>query len=205
DALASAKRERDGAMVPLVRRETVLLEATREPLRSEPPAWAGYFGLVGLALGGAFAGLGQLGARVKAARVAFALSSGLLGLVTGLLGTIFMVFWLFTKHWSAYRNENTLVCPPWALLLPVLCVGLALGRERASRRSLLVFQASAVSSIIALLLALIPHFGQDNTRIAALLGPVWLGLYAGACRLMRLPLWPPAKPARAKQLEPSKS
>ena len=50
---------------------------------------------------------------------------------------------------------------------------------------------SAVSAGIAFLLALIPGFGQDNTRIAALLAPLWFGIYAGSAALNDLPVLPP--------------
>ncbi|HKO89758.1 MAG TPA: DUF4105 domain-containing protein, partial [Polyangiaceae bacterium] len=193
DALAHAKRKLNGAEVPLVRAEHVLLRDARPEMLRDPPARVPLFAGLGLVLGGGFAGLGHLAARKRLARVAFGVLSSLFGFVLGLLGTIFVVFWAFTKHWSAYRNENILVCPPWALPLLVLGVGVALGRTKARALSHRVLTLAALGAALALLLAIVPGFGQDNTRVAALLAPLWLGLYAGSAFLEGRPLWPPFK------------
>jgi hypothetical protein len=175
-ALRSARRA-DGA--PLVKSEELLVTSDRPPERSEPPNRVPGFALAGLLLGALLAALGRAGAKSRSARVGFALLSALLGLVLGLLGTVFFVFWAFTKHWSAYQNFNLLVFTPWALALVIASVGLARGAERATKLAERAISASAVTALLALIVALIPHFGQDNTRAAALLVPTWLGLYAG--------------------------
>jgi hypothetical protein len=148
------------------------------------------FAALGLGLGAVLALLGRLGRQSRVARGAFGACAALIGLVGGLLGTIFGVFWLFTKHWAAYRNFNLLVCPPWALLLVVTGIGLALGRRGATRLSQRLLAWSAVTSLAAILFALTPGFGQDNTRTAALLAPLWLGLYAGSAWLTGTRLLP---------------
>lgn len=165
---------------PLVRAERMIVPSDRPPERSEPPARVPLFALFGALFGAAFALLGRAGAKQRAARVGFLSSTALLGLVLGLLGTVFFVFWAFTKHWSAYRNFNLLVFTPWALALVVTQLASLRGKAWAVRWSDRLIAASTGTALLAVLLALIPHFGQDNTRVAALLGPVWLGIYAGS-------------------------
>ena len=182
-ALASARIERDGVRRPLVIGTRTLVTAERPPARGEPPSRVGWFLLFGVVLGAACFGLGDRARTNRLARASFAAISGLFGLFFGLIGSVLVVFWLFTKHWSAYRNENILLCAPWATLLVVTGIGLALGRPRATERTRRLLRASAVAALIAAGLALIPNFAQDNTRMAALFTPIWLGLYWGACRL----------------------
>lgn len=191
DALRSVRRNVDGHERPLVVAERELLAADREPVRTEPPArvplYAGFGGL----LGGVLALIGRAARTKRLARAAFGSLCALIGLTLGLLGSVFVVFWAFTKHWSAYRNENILVCPPFALALLATGLGFALGRERAPRLTFDITRAALACALLAVLLALIPHFGQDNTRIAALLVPVWLGLYLGTAAATGRPAWPP--------------
>ncbi|HWA73351.1 MAG TPA: DUF4105 domain-containing protein [Polyangiaceae bacterium] len=189
-ALAQSTRSEQGREVPLVRAERVFLTADRSPMRSEPPFRSPAFGAVGVALGGVLALLGRAANKQRLARVVFGAITALLGLVLGLLGSIFVVFWAFTKHWAAYRNENILVCPPWALALLVFGVGLALGRPRSRLRAHRLLTWSAASALLALLLSWIPSLGQDNTRTAALLAPLWLGMYLGSAWLSGLSPWP---------------
>jgi hypothetical protein len=190
DALAHVKRTVNGVERPLVRVERELLSADRAAVRKDPPSRSLAFGAVGVALGLGLFALGKGARRSRSLRATFGALCAVLGLVLGLLGSVFVVFWAFTKHWSAYRNENILVCPPFALVLVATGIGLALGRERSSRLTFATLQAAAACAAVALLLALIPGFGQDNTRIAALLAPLWFGLYAGAAALSERPLWP---------------
>jgi hypothetical protein len=194
DALATVTRDRDGHPVKLVRTERVLLTADREPVRSTPPSRVLGFGAAGVVLGGAFAALGSFARRQRVARALFSGFVAVIGLLLGLLGTIFLVFWGFTKHWSAYRNENVLVCPPWALVLVLTAVGLATRRRSSELLTHRVITASAISSAAAVLLACIPHFGQDNTRMAALLAPLWFGIYVGSARLGGFALTRPLAP-----------
>lgn len=192
DELAKVKRTVDGQQVPLVKNEHVYLTApNREPVPNDPPARVPAFFGVGVAAGVLLGICGRAGRTSRAARALFGLASSLIGLVLGLLGTIFVVFWAFTKHWSAYRNENILTCPPWALALLVLGIGVALGGAQAKKRFHFIVLLSALSAGVAFLLALIPGFGQDNTRIAALLAPIWFGIYWGSAALNDVPVLPP--------------
>lgn len=179
DALAHVKRHDNGQERPLVLLERELLSADREPVRAAPPSRVPLYAAFGLAAGGALYVLGRAARTMRSARLLFGALTALVGLILGLLGTVFVVFWAFTKHWSAYRNENILVCPPFALALLVAGIGFALGRERASRLAFTLTRAALACALLAALLALIPHFGQDNTRMAAFFMPLWLGLYLG--------------------------
>jgi hypothetical protein len=49
------------------------------------------------------------------AEILLPLLVGLVGLVTGLLGSLLLGLWAFTNHEVTFRNENLLQCPPWAL------------------------------------------------------------------------------------------
>ncbi|HET9930524.1 MAG TPA: DUF4105 domain-containing protein [Polyangiaceae bacterium] len=190
DALARAKRHVNGQERPLVLAERELLSADREPVRSAPPARVALYGALGVVLGGAVYALGRAARTTRAARVLFGSLSALIGLVLGLLGTVFVVFWAFTKHWSAYRNENILVCPPFAVALLAAGIGFALGRDRAGKLAFVITRAALACALVAVLLALIPHFGQDNTRMAAFFAPLWLGLYLGTAAATGLAPWP---------------
>ncbi|HEY8946166.1 MAG TPA: DUF4105 domain-containing protein, partial [Polyangiaceae bacterium] len=160
-SLTGVKLLRDGKETPLVSREVTLVSADRLPERREPPNRVAGFALAGIALGGVLAALGRAGAKRAGARAAYALSSGLLGLVLGLLGCVFFFFWAFTKHWSAFRNFNLLLFTPWALVLASTAVGVLRAQPRALRLSHWIITASAGTALLALVSALIPGFGQD--------------------------------------------
>jgi hypothetical protein len=161
--------------------------------------------LFGLALGGALFGIGDRARVSRPLRAVFGGFTALFSLFFGLIGSVLLFFWLFTKHWSAYRNENILVCGPWGIVLAVTAIGLALGRPRASELTHKLLTLSAAAALLALLLALIPGFGQDNTRIAALFTPIWLGLYAGASRITGKQILPWKKPASIAVAESAES
>jgi hypothetical protein len=182
-ALAEAKISRNGEVRPLVLDTKTLVTAERPAALDAPPSRVGWFLLIGALLGALAFALGEKGRTHRAARAVFGAFAMLFGTVFGLVGCILLFFWLFTKHWSAYQNENLLVCTPWALALLVTAFGLALGRPRSTEWTRQLLFASTLTSLLAVLLALIPGFGQDNTRIAALFAPIWCGLYSGACRL----------------------
>jgi hypothetical protein len=188
-ALAEAKISRNGEVRPLVLDTKTLVTAERPAALAAPPSRVGWFLLIGALLGALAFALGEKGRTHRAARAVFGAFAMLFGTVFGLVGCILLFFWLFTKHWSAYQNENLLVCTPWALALLVTAFGLALGRPRSTEWTRQLLFASTLTSLLAVVLALIPGFGQDNTRIAALFAPIWFGLYWGACRLTNRGWW----------------
>ena len=165
----------DGQPIPLVKREYRLLDANRAPVRSEPPGRIPVLLAAGAALGGGLTALGSA-ARKKAARAALGLSTAALGLVLGLLGLIFLMFWTYTDHEVAHRNENLLQCAPWAVALAGLGVGVARGKEGATRRAYQLAQAALAASVLGLVCKVLPWFDQKNGEIIALLLPLWAGM-----------------------------
>ncbi|MCU0656819.1 MAG: DUF4105 domain-containing protein [Polyangiaceae bacterium] len=168
----------DGAPRPLVKRETRLLDAERAPVRTEPPARVFPLLGVGALLGVSFAALGRAAPSSRAARVALGLGSSLVGLLSGLLGLIFLLFWTYTDHEVAHRNENLLQCVPWAIALAGFGLGVARNRPRSMRWAFRLSAAALVASVLGLLCKILPWFDQHNSEIIALLLPLWAGLTA---------------------------
>jgi len=171
--------------VPLVARETLLLDPHRPPLRESPPRWGVRMGLIGSALGVALAALGHAARSSRLARVGFGLGLAVLGLAAGLLGCIFVFFWLATDHSVAHHNENILQCFPLGLTLAVFAVGVAWGSEGAKRAVAAIAAVLAVCSITGLALKALPWFDQVNGPLVALLLPVWTGAAVGGAALAR--------------------
>ena len=172
--------------VPLVARETVLLDAQRAPLRDVPPRWGLRMGLAGALLGALLAALGFGAERSRWARVAFGLSLAAVGLAAGLLGSVFVFFWAATAHAVAHHNENILQCNPLGLTLAVFAVGLAWGRDRAAHAVAILTTLIAACSLAGLALKALPRFDQVNGPIVALLLPVWAGAAFGSRRYAAL-------------------
>jgi hypothetical protein len=146
-------------------------------------------GLVGLVAGGVLAGLGSIAPRW--ARIVLGALLGVLGLAAGLLGCIFVFFWVATDHVVAHHNENMLQLSPLGLALAAFAPGFALGRPRATRRAAAIAALMAAISIAGLLLKVLPWFDQQNGSVIALCLPLWLSA-AAACRIatprsLRLP------------------
>lgn len=170
-------------IVPLVKSERRILEATRGPLRTEPPAWTLRALLLGVVSGGLLAFVGDKAQGSRHARVAFgALIAGLGGLF-GLLGCVFVMFWTLTDHEVAHRNENILQCAPWLIALTGTGIGVALGKEASTRRARALLFAAAVAALMGLVAKVLPMFDQDNAQIIAFTLPLWIGAAVGIHRL----------------------
>lgn len=178
DALALATRELDGRRVPLVKAEQRLLRAERPALPREPATpWLALGGSA-TALGGLLLAIGYGARRRQALRVAFGLTTALVGAALGLLGCALVVFWA-SKHWAAHANPSLLACPPWALGLAVLGIGFALGRPRSARTVQALLSASLASTALLGLLSLSAG-AHESLRMALLFLPVWGGWLWGA-------------------------
>jgi hypothetical protein len=103
-----------------------------------------------------------------------ALFGMLWSLAGGIIGTLLLYMWLFTRHVFWAWNENLLLLSPLALLL-VVFLPAALLRSRAVRRTRVITFILAMLGVLALLLALLPG-GQANLAIVALVLPVQLAL-----------------------------
>jgi hypothetical protein len=169
----------DGAASqPVVKRARTLFQATRAEAPAAPTVSIWPWLLAGLALGGAFYGLGR--ARHAAARWAFAGGTALVGLIAGLAGTLLIALWAFTDHQVTYWNQNILLCPVWVLALPVLSWDLGRAVPRRPRLVVGWFYAAAASVLVALLIQLVAPSSQHNGPSLALLAPIWLGAALGA-------------------------
>jgi hypothetical protein len=198
---------------PLVKSEATLFQARRPAKPARAPSWTGWLALVGLGLGGVLATLGWVAGGsgagagsgrggAVAARVALGALAALVGLVVGLLGWALVLLWAFTNHKVAHGNANILQFAPFALVLAVLGVAVAMGQaasreargaacsgpknQRPSARAATVVAAAAAAlSLLGLAAKLLPGIDQDNLAFIALLLPVWLGMTFGLDRVRR--------------------
>ncbi|HEX3698584.1 MAG TPA: DUF4105 domain-containing protein [Polyangia bacterium] len=177
---------------PLVRSQEVLFRAQREPPPEYPPDMRLVMLLAGVGIGCALFALGLAGASWPAWRVIFCVVAALWGFILGFVGCFLCFVWAFTDHVVAARNENILLCAPWALLFPVLLFGVGRGRLVAARRAFAATVAAAALATLGFLLKVYPGFHQDNGQVIALLLPTWYGLSLGLLStwrgLRRLPV-----------------
>lgn len=180
------------APVPLVSRSAVLFQAHRPDPPRDPPSWRGPFFAAGTALALLFWLLAWAatdpGLRRPARIAARGLLGGLValwGTLVGFVGTFLIYVWAATDHLVAHRNQNVLVCAPWALLLLFLGVGIAVGHRGSVRVARWLAVAAVAAAVAALLLKLGLAQPQDNARWIAFFGPAWLGLAAALTRLSR--------------------
>lgn len=178
--LAAPSADGTAADAPLVARETLLLDADRAPLREMPPRWGLPMALVGTMIGAAFAILGCASRASRAARTAFGTALGFVGFGAGVLGCIFVFFWVATDHYVAHHNENILQCSPLGLALAVFAMGLTRGSERAKRLVASTTGVIAALSCAGLALKMLPWFDQANGPIISLFVPIWMGAAVGA-------------------------
>jgi hypothetical protein len=169
-----------GGETPLVSREIVLATTDRPPVRDVPPSFIVPFGAVGTAGGGALCWL--LNRRAGRERLLSAAMLASLGLVCGLLGTLFAMLWALTDHQVAHRNENLLLCSPLALGLCAVAYGFARGRERETKWAHFTCLTLAILATADLLLKVVLHSGQHNGQWIALFAPLWWGLALGTHR-----------------------
>ena len=169
----------------LVKSERVIYQSTRPAKPAQPPNWAIYFLVVGLALGGTAALLGRAGRRLASARIILGIVTSVLGGVFGLLGVLLVCFWAFTNHKVAYANANIMQFAPWAIVLFGYGIGVMLGRPGATRRARSLALSSAVLSALGILCKALPGLNQDNWPFILSSLPAWIGLWAGLRALSR--------------------
>jgi hypothetical protein len=164
---------------PLVRSQEVLFRAQREPPPDYPPDMRLPLLLAGVGVGCALFSLGLAGANWPLWRVVFGLCVALWGFVLGFVGSFLSFVWAFTDHVVAARNENILQCAPWAIVFPVLMIGVVRGKVLAARRAFVATAAGAALASVGFLLKIYPGFHQDNAPIVVLILPTWFGLLLG--------------------------
>ncbi len=168
----------------LVVSEQVLVPAALPPGPDAPPSWLGWYLLLGLALGGALAGLGALAAKRSAlAGLAFGALGAAWSLLAGFVGAV-LVLVLATDHVFMFRNESLFLAGPVSLALVVL-TPLAVLRARTGPASRLPRAAERVALLVVVLafaglvVSLLPVTAQDNAIFLALAVPAHLGLWWG--------------------------
>ncbi len=182
-----------GKEMPLVHSERFLLQANRAPSWDAPPHRKIPLFVAGTVIGGllGFAAFRWLRARDAApktsltTRLAFAIPAGLLTLLTGLLGSLFVFFWVDTDHKVAWHNENILQTSPLSLAMVVLVFGVLRDKAWARRALPVLAYVLAGMSLLGLVLKLLPWFDQVNGEIIALLLPIWSGVAIGSALAAR--------------------
>ena len=174
-----------GAKVPLVASERTLFESTAPQPPDAPPSWLHGYLLIGTAIGGLAALLGEAARRYGAGRFALGALAVGWGTIGGLGGLVLLVLWAFTDHVMAYRNENLLQVNPLILALAVL-VPLGLARSgRVARWARVTALGLAALSLAGLALQGLPGFDQVNGQVIALALPIHAGLALGVRRALR--------------------
>jgi len=169
----------------LVRGQVEIVHANRPPILLVPPARVPKFLTWGVAVGLAIFALGWGGMRSGWARVPFGVVVALWGLVTGFIGSFLVYAWMLTDHVVAHRNQNILLCAPWALAYVVLGVGVAMGRPGATRKAFALSAAALAAVLLACLMKLGFVAHQQNGPLIAFFLPAWIGVTAGLWWLRR--------------------
>jgi uncharacterized protein DUF4105 len=162
----------------LVSAEQVLFQANRPPPRVVPPSWGPRFFLVGSVWGALMFALAWAGRLRRPARVTLGILVALWGFAVGFVGCFLVYAWAFTDHVVAHRNQNILLCAPWAIALVVFGVGVALGRPGATRKAFLLAATAMGAALIGCMskVGIVPH--QENGALVAFFLPAWLGITA---------------------------
>jgi hypothetical protein len=174
---------RSGA--PLVVRTAALFRADRPPPRATPPRRAPAFLVTG-ALFGLFMMALTTGRR-SAGRVLFGVVLALWGLVVGFIGCFLGYAWLFTDHVVAHKNQNILLCAPWAIALAGFGLGVAAGRGGATHTARRLAAAALAAAVAAVIVKVGVGQRQENVALIAFFLPAWMGITSGLARLQRRP------------------
>ncbi|MEP6858553.1 MAG: DUF4105 domain-containing protein [Gemmatimonadales bacterium] len=172
-----------GTRIPLVRSESALFTAGRQPEPSEPPNFLPLYVAVGILIAAAMIILvrsAEGGHRI--AFLAVTAIATLWSLVVGLTGTALVIAWLFTKHYFMSRNENLMHFDPLSLALAVLIPLSVFGMRGVSRAKKLSGFVAALS-LLGFVLQGIPFFDQKNGEIIALALPINLAVWWTVHRL----------------------
>jgi hypothetical protein len=168
--------EPSAATRPLVRGQVELVHANRPPPLLVPPARTPKFLAWGVFTGLLLFALGWGASRSPWARVPFGIVVALWGLATGFIGSFLVYAWLMTDHVVAHRNQNILLCAPWALAHVVLGIGVSLGRPGATRKAFALAAAALGAVVVACLLKLGFVANQQNVPLIAFFLPAWVGI-----------------------------
>jgi uncharacterized protein DUF4105 len=172
-----------GTQFPLVRSESALFTAGRQPEPSAPPTYFPWFVAAGILVAGVMIALvrsAEGGHRV--AYFAATAMATLWSLVAGLGGTVLVIVWLFTRHYFMSRNENLMHFDPLSLALVVL-IPLSVYGLRGVSKALKLSAFVAALSLFGFVLQGIPFFDQKNGEIIGLALPINLAVWWTVYRL----------------------
>jgi hypothetical protein len=153
--------------------------------RETPPAWLlGFLGF-GLIVAAGILPLGSRGSTPRASHIAAASLTSLWGLLVGVGGWFLVLVWIFTQHWAAHWNENILLFNPLAIALVALVPLAVAGRGGAGvgRWARRLVWIVAATSVLALVIQLLPAFDQVNSEIIAAVLPPNLAMAWAVSRL----------------------
>ncbi len=180
DAIRTVKiPDENGALVPLVAEEQQVAQATGTTAIEEQgraPRLALRYFVLGVLLALLVGSLTFL-MPMRSATWGLAFFGAGWSLISGILGVILLLAWLFTKHVFWAGNENVLLFTPLALFLAALYPA-ALLSGKAVRAAQMIAGLLVVAAFVAACLALMPG-GQENRAIVALMLPVQFALYVG--------------------------
>jgi hypothetical protein len=166
-----------GQSVALVETSYVVFESTRPAA----PEWPnhGYYGgsIVGLAIALLvyLTARWAAGSRSKAPLRLLGLWHALFGLVLGLPGLLGALMWAFTEHTVTYRNENLLLSNPLTFALFYVGIAMIFGSRRAASWARVISYTLLASSLLLVVLKLLPSFDQDVSLPMSVLLPANLG------------------------------
>ncbi|MBX7117132.1 MAG: DUF4105 domain-containing protein [Myxococcaceae bacterium] len=176
----------DGSTVPAVAKSWTYFKSTRPPPLDVPPNPMGWLLLIGGAIGFLALALAHFWHRgAKWARVLLGLEVALYGLFFGVLGWFLYLTGLFTDHSVAHRNENWFLANPVGLALLPFGLMLAWGSVKAKARIFWVLGLLAATTVLGVVVKVLPPFNQDNWTAIAVMFPATLGLF-GAFFIERL-------------------
>jgi hypothetical protein len=164
----------DGSEAPLVKSERTLFTSTRSPEPHSPPNWIAWYLLIGAAVGGVFVLLCRAAPRKRWARITFGSVTTLYALLLALCGGAGLLFWCFSSHWVAWRNENLFGYSPLALPLIVALPMLTRKKPRAVQVALVAAVAVAASTLLGVIAS--PFLPQVNGEPMALVLPANVAL-----------------------------
>lgn len=169
----------DGTTRPLVKKQWDWFKSDRKPPPATAPNWIIGELLVGLFLAGLAHGLGHWGRDgKKLPRVLLGLYTSLIGLVLGILGLALGFLMTATDHDVTFGNENIFQANPLTFALFPLGLMLMWGAKRAAKWNRAVWTVLAASSVLGVLIKVLPSADQANGNILAILVPLNVGFAA---------------------------
>lgn len=169
----------DGTVVPLVKTQWVFFKSDRARPPEVPPSFIPGIFAFAVALSGLALLLGHLGRDgQRLPRVALGLLNVVLGLGWGSLGLFLFFMGLFTNHTVTHRNENLFLISPITFGALPFGVMLIFGAKRAKPLLRWTWTVLAATSVLGVLVKVLPAFDQDNWNLIALALPVNVALAA---------------------------